>query len=182
MTNYGMAYFLEDKSGMLTGSEFVDLNDRIRLSYICTARDTNQTVYMIYDATTVDSSSRPLLALTFGPNNALGTVHISPDDSMPMRQYLKKASTLGSTKHRKFVASDGHEYRWNWRVEGDQEWTCTNTLGYIVAYYNLKTPGEPEYADSSGCMLTVEQPYHELIPGESSVELRYKTAYVDVLT
>ncbi|KAG6864310.1 hypothetical protein C0991_010555 [Blastosporella zonata] len=95
MTNYGMAYFLEDKSGNLSGSEFIDLNDRIHLSYTCTARDTTQTAYMVYDTRGTYGRSQPLLALTFGPNNTLGTVHFSPETSMPMKQYLTKVSTLG---------------------------------------------------------------------------------------
>ncbi|KAF8069863.1 hypothetical protein FPV67DRAFT_988395 [Lyophyllum atratum] len=164
MTNYGMAYFLEDKSGKLTGSDFIDLHERMRLSYRCTARDSTQTAYMIYDTTTAYGGVRPLLALSFGPNNALGTINFTPESSMPMKKYLTKVSPLGSTKSRKFSGSDKQEYRWDWRVKDDQEWTCINARGYLVAYYNLKTPGEPEYSGSSGCMLTVEQPYALLVP------------------
>lgn len=164
MTNYGMAYFLEDKTGNLYGSEFIDLHDRMRLSYRCTARNEIQTAYMICDTTTVYGGLRPLLALSFGPNNALGTINFTPESSMPMKKYLTKVSSLGSTKSRKFCGTDGQEYRWDWRVKDDQEWTCTNARGYLVAYYNLKTPGEPDYPSSSGCMLTVEQPYAQLVP------------------
>ncbi|KAG6826056.1 hypothetical protein H0H92_001281, partial [Tricholoma furcatifolium] len=158
MTDYGMAYFLEDKTGRLSGSEFVDLNDRVTFTYQCTARDSNQSSYMIYD----NEGSQPLLGLRFGPNNALGTIHNAPGSSMQMSEYLKKVTVFG--RYRKFIASDGQEYRWNWRAKDDQEWTCTDARGELIAYYHLKTPGEPEYRNSSGCMLTVEQAYRHLIP------------------
>jgi hypothetical protein len=142
MTDYGMSYFLEDKSGKLTGSEFVDLNDRMRLVYRCSARDASHTAYMIYDTTTLAGASRPLIALDFGPNNQLGTISFGPNSSMEMKKYLTKLSPLGrcasviklkcmnnewytSSKIRKFVASDGQEYRWSWKIKNDQEWTVS---------------------------------------------------------
>lgn len=94
MTNYGMAYFLEDKSGRLTGSEFVDLHDRMRLSYRCTARDESHTAYMIFDTTNNYGGTKPLLALSFPANNHLGTISLSPENSMPMKRYLTKVSPL----------------------------------------------------------------------------------------
>jgi hypothetical protein len=95
MTDYGMAYFLEDRTGLITGSEFVDLNDRMRLTYRCTARDDNHTAYMIYDATTLSGASRPLLALDFGPGGQLGTISFGPNSSMEMKQYLTRLSPMG---------------------------------------------------------------------------------------
>lgn len=95
MTNYGMAFFLEDKTGELTGSEFVDLNDRMHLTYRCTARNSTHIAYMIYDATTSSGASRPLVALDFGPNNQLGTISFGPDSSMEMKKYLTKLSPFG---------------------------------------------------------------------------------------
>ena len=95
MTDYGMGYFLEDKTGELTGSEFVDLYDRMRLVYRCTARDSSHTAYMIYDTTTSSSASRALLALDFGPNNQLGTINFGPTSLMEMKKYLTKLSPLG---------------------------------------------------------------------------------------
>ncbi|KAF9456047.1 hypothetical protein BDZ94DRAFT_1178601 [Collybia nuda] len=179
MTNYPMSYFLEDKSGSLSGSEFVDLNDRMRLSYRCTAREETHTAYMIYNTTNGYGASRPLLALEFGPHNKLGTITFGVDSSMDMRKYLSKISSLRSSKSRKFIASDNQEYRWGWRVKDDQEWTCTNSHGCLIAYYNLKTPGEPEYVDSSGCMLTVEQQYGHLAPEmlASLMIMRHISAY-----
>lgn len=95
MTNYAMSYFLEDKSGSLAGSEFIDLHDRMRLSYRCTARDVTHTAYMIYNTTSAYGASRPLLALEFGPNNKLGTISFGVESSMEMKKYLTKISPLG---------------------------------------------------------------------------------------
>lgn len=95
MTDYGMSLFLEDKTGLLTGSEFIDLNDRMRLIYRCTARDPSHTAYMIYNATTSAGASRPLVALDFGPNNQLGTISVGPNNHVEMKKYLSKVSPLG---------------------------------------------------------------------------------------
>ena len=154
MTDYGMSYFLEDRTGKLTGSEFLDLNDRMRLIYRCTARDSTRTAYMVYDATTSSGASRPLFALDFGPNNQLGTISLGPNVLMEMKKYLTKLSPLGryavsfmlkhlpdeynlSSRLRKFVASDGQEYRWSWRIKDNQEWTVSllvRTERWIIKY------------------------------------------------
>ncbi|TFK44036.1 hypothetical protein BDQ12DRAFT_640450 [Crucibulum laeve] len=164
MPNFGMPYFLEDKTGKLTGSEFDDMHDRMHFVYRCTARDSTRTAYMIYNTTrgTEASFTKPIAALDFGPGNSLGSICFDPQVNIPMKKYLTKTSTLGSSKDRKFVASDGQEYRWRWRYKEDQEWTCTNGRDYLIAYYNLKPAGEPEYENSAGCMLTVEEPYGNL--------------------
>ncbi|KAJ7597626.1 hypothetical protein C8J56DRAFT_920548 [Mycena floridula] len=163
MTHYGIPYFLEDKSGRLSGGEFVDLHDRLRLDYRCTARDSTHTAYMIYKTNPQSyQSSVPtaLIALDFGPHNTLGTVSFSPHLSIPMKKYLYKGSS--GSKSRKFIASDGQEYLWSWRIQDNQEWTCTNGSGYLVAYYSLKLPSEPHYEGSSGCTLTIDESFGHL--------------------
>jgi hypothetical protein len=96
-TKYCMPYFLEDKTGLLTGSDFIDLNDRMSLTYRRSAKDATRTAYMIYDMETPRRSPAPmpLVALDFGPNNSLGTI-IFPRDGrqLPMKEYLSKLSTL----------------------------------------------------------------------------------------
>ncbi|TFK53810.1 hypothetical protein OE88DRAFT_1284268 [Heliocybe sulcata] len=163
MMNYGLPYFLEDKTGSLSGSEYVDIHDRMRLSIRCTVRDSQRCAFMIYNISpSVGGLLKPGAALDFGPNNALGTVAIGSGSHIPMSRYLMKVSPLGSPLTRKFIASDGQEYRWSW-VEGDNcEWICQNVKNYIVACYNLKLAEEPHYSSSSGCMLTVEEAYSHL--------------------
>ncbi|THH18645.1 hypothetical protein EW146_g2363 [Bondarzewia mesenterica] len=167
MPTLGMPYFLEDKTGTLAGSEFIDVNDRMRLGFRCTLRDTHRTAYMIYDLTNSSQTtySQPAAVLDYGQNNALGTVIISGRGSTPMSQYLVKLSPFGSSKSRKFIACDGQEYKWSWRSRDDFEWMCLNSSGYLVAYYNLKLAGEPHYPGSSGCMLTVDESYPHLAVG-----------------
>ena len=92
---YGMPYLLEDRTGKLTGSDFVDMNDRLRLRLHCTAQVLTHTAYMIHNTTHEHDPSNPLVALTFGPNNALGTITMRSGASMPMNQYLAKLSPLG---------------------------------------------------------------------------------------
>ena len=43
---------------------------------------------------------------------------------------------------------------------------CVNASGITVAWYVLKIPGE-QYANSSGCMFGVEEPYPHLAVGKS---------------
>ncbi|KAL0060089.1 hypothetical protein AAF712_013133 [Marasmius tenuissimus] len=90
MTSYGMPYFLEDKTGRLSGTEYVDIHDRLHYVYRCTARSTSHSTYMIFSAS---SPSEPLMALNFGPKNALGSVSFSSQACYPMNQYLAKVST-----------------------------------------------------------------------------------------
>jgi len=155
-TVYGMPYLLEDKTGKLTGSDFVDMNDRLRFRLRCTAQAPTHTAYMIHNA---NDPSNPLIALAFGPNNSLGTITVRSGVPIPMDQYLAK---LGSSTTRKFIGSDGQEYRWSWRSTRGHEWTCTNRSQYLVASYALKVAGEPDYLGSSGCMLTIDEAYPHL--------------------
>jgi len=163
MTNYGLPYFLEDKTGSLSGSEFVDIHDRMRLCIRCTARDAQRCAFMIYNINACPGGPlTPGAVLDFGPSNTLGTVSIGSGSYIPMSRYLTKVSPLGSSLARKFVASDGQAYRWSWREGDNSEWICQNGENYIVACYNLKLSEEPHYSGSSGCMLTVEEAYSHL--------------------
>src|ERR1700736_5393932 len=97
MTYYGQDYMLEDKAGQLTGSDYEDIHDRIRLTLKCTQRAQTHTVYMIFDrtGTHVFDYNNPLAVLEFGPNDTLGTVSFRTGVRMPMKQYLVKAATFG---------------------------------------------------------------------------------------
>jgi hypothetical protein len=94
-TNYGMPFFLEDKTGRLTGSDFVDINDRLRLRLRCTAQEPTHTAYMVHDVTHGNNASNPLIALAYGPDNSLGTITIGPGGPKAMKQYLVKLTPLG---------------------------------------------------------------------------------------
>jgi len=156
---------LEDRTGQLTGSDFEDIHDRVRLSLRCTQQTQTNTTYMIFDRsrTSAYGYNNPLVVLNFGPNNTLGTVSFKTGVHIPMNQYLAKTSLFGRSSTRKFIAQDGQEYQWTWHVNPTQEWTCSNASGYFVASYSLKLEGEPEYPRSSGCMLTVAESYPNLL-------------------
>ncbi|KAI0708932.1 hypothetical protein C8T65DRAFT_204179 [Cerioporus squamosus] len=167
MTNFGLPYFLEDTTGKITGSDFVDLHTRMHLSLKQTLRDAHHTAYIIYDLSSRSSGARggllvPLATLDFGPNNALGTVKIGDGDHVQMGHYLTRVAGVSGSKSRKFKAADGQEYRWT--LQADGEWQCTNAKNnYHVATYSMKPAGEPQYSSSSGCMLTVEEAYPHLV-------------------
>ncbi|KAF8179575.1 hypothetical protein K438DRAFT_1725829 [Mycena galopus ATCC 62051] len=163
MTRYGIPYIFEDTTGRLTGSEFIDIHDRLRFTVRCTAHDTAHTAYMVYNTSpTVFQSAipKPVAALNFGPNNALGTISFA-SVPMPMRKYLVKQA-LRSSKVRRFVGSDGQIYEWARQTQPNQEWTCTNANNYVIASYSLKAQGEPEYSNSSGCILEVAEQFGNL--------------------
>ncbi|KAG9316798.1 hypothetical protein JVU11DRAFT_2863 [Chiua virens] len=162
-TVYGMPYLLEDKTGQPTESEFVDMHDRLRLRLHCSAQTPTHTAYMIHNVTHGHNPSDPLIALAFGPNNSLGTITVRSGAPKAMGDYLVKLSPLGSSLTRKFLGSDGQEYRWSWRSTKGHEWTCINRSQYFVASYSLKVAGEPEYPGSSGCMLTIDEAYPHLV-------------------
>jgi len=161
-TVYGMPYLLEDRTGQLTGSDYIDMNDRLRLCLRCTAQAPSHTAYMIHNATHQHDPSNPLIALAFGPNSSLGTITLRNGAPIAMEDYLAKLSPTSSNQTRKFLGSDGREYRWSWRTTKGHEWTCTNQNDYVVASYSLKVAGEPDYLGSSGCMLTIDEAYPHL--------------------
>ncbi|KAI0829776.1 hypothetical protein BC628DRAFT_1067443 [Trametes gibbosa] len=177
MSKFGLPYFLEDTTGRITGSEFVDLHNRMQLRLKQTLNDAHHAAYVIYDLSSRPSGPGrggllvPLATLDF-PTNALGTIKIGEGEHVQMSQYL--ARSTGNTRSRKFRASDGQDYRWTLQANG--EWQCTNARsGYHIATYSMKPAGEPQYAASSGCMLTVEEAYPHLV-GEllaSLIIMRY---------
>ncbi|EMD40218.1 hypothetical protein CERSUDRAFT_122278 [Gelatoporia subvermispora B] len=113
----------------------------------------------------------PVACLNFGPANALGSVKIHNGEHVLMGQYLTKLSSLGSSKNRRFVASDGQGYHWAHQAGQDDKWVCQNASNYHIMSYTLKAAGEPKYTGSSGCALTIEEDYAYLTPGSSCAHL-----------
>jgi len=163
MVKTGIPFMLEDRSGSLSSSTFTDLYGRMSLLLRCTRRDPDgASQYAIYN---LDSTQRdmPVATLEYGAAGALGNITtIGPGGSpqtQPMAAFLVEVGGR-SPRHRKFIASDGKEYSWFWRMNTDEdlEWSCVNTSGQTVAWYAL---GERS-ASSSGCTFGVEEPYPHL--------------------
>lgn len=152
-----MPFFLEDRTGDLKGSEFVDIYNRLRFSIRCTLRSPEHTAYMVYDLSTTSSSSRggllvPIACLDFGVNHGLGTVKIGEKEHVQMSQYLAKISrryfifflsyrwglnSFYSSKARRFIASDGQEYRWTHQAGSDSEWQVCVTSESPTRFHYL---------------------------------------------
>ncbi|TDL24297.1 hypothetical protein BD410DRAFT_827289 [Rickenella mellea] len=168
MTTLGMPFLLADKTGCLDGSDFSDLFGRLSLRITRTQQNSQRNAYMVYKLndprTVVNHVNQPQASLDFGPNHALGTVSIGRGPHIQMSEYLKQTSLTNSLS-RVFTASDGQNYRWSFRSCGEDEWTCVNDRGYMIASYNLKVAGEPAYEGSSGCSLTIQEPYPHLAVG-----------------
>ncbi len=106
MINKALPYYLEDRSGQYTGSDFDEIYDRLflrvaRPSSAQSAHFPAESTLMVYNTGRRSSSQRhsrppqrePAVVLEFGPNGALGTVSfVQSGVSMPMGQYLRKTS------------------------------------------------------------------------------------------
>jgi hypothetical protein len=97
------AYFFEDRTGVLTGSDFDEVYDRAFLRISSTPQRTRNAGLMVYDmgqrSTSLGDRDRrhfyrePVIVLDFGPRGALGTIRFTKGSvSMPMHQYLRKVS------------------------------------------------------------------------------------------
>ncbi|OBZ65416.1 hypothetical protein A0H81_14581 [Grifola frondosa] len=169
MLNRSLPYFLEDRTGLFTGSDFDDVYDRMFLRVARPSEPSSQRddTLMVYNVGRRSSGQRdyrpsvrePSVVLQFGPNGALGTIAFKGSSvSMPMNQYVKKTSMFGGSLSRKFRASDGEEYKWTYRSVENHEWTCVDSRNYLVAHYDLKPAEKPVYG-TSGNILTIYEAF-----------------------
>jgi hypothetical protein len=112
-TRHFLPLFLEDRSGQLTGSEFVDVHDRVKLSYRRTRQDQRGTQYCIYETSSNryvspplivprvltrvrdDAMTRPVIALDFGVKGELGSITFTfgkTGRSTRIEEYLRKSN------------------------------------------------------------------------------------------
>jgi len=166
------AYFFEDRTGVLASSDFDEVYDRAFLRVSSTPQRTRNAGLMVYDmgqrSTSLGDRDRrhfyrePVIVLDFGPRGALGTIRFTKGSvSIPMHQYLRKVSLFSGSLFRKFMASDGKEYRWGHHMVADHEWTCLNADNFLVAHYNLKPVDRPAFG-TSGNVLTIYEPFAHL--------------------
>ncbi|KAJ7580255.1 hypothetical protein C8J56DRAFT_278571 [Mycena floridula] len=167
-----LPYVFEDRTGSTTLSDFDDIYDRL---FFRIARVERTTSTLIYDMPRRASRHRdsqvfqrpPLISLDFMPDESLGTItlfHLNPLP-IPMGRYLRKSSFMfGGSLSRKFLGSDGREYKWNHRVVAGQEWTCTTVAeNYAVAHFDLKPPDVHVYK-VSGNNFTISESFIHLAP------------------
>jgi hypothetical protein len=87
---YGLPIFLEDQTGLLTGSKFVDLYNRKTLSYECISHDSMGTTYGVSDCGSV--RYKPDVILQFGADNSLGSIKVGNGVTIAMDIYLPRVS------------------------------------------------------------------------------------------
>ncbi|PIL36355.1 hypothetical protein GSI_00043 [Ganoderma sinense ZZ0214-1] len=180
MINRVLPYYLEDRSGHYTGTDFDEIYDRL---FLRVARPTPAQALaahypgpdaaltlMIYDTGRRSASPRlsrppprePAAILEFGANGALGTISfVEARVSMPMAQYLRKTSMFAGSLSRKFTAANGEEYRWIHHAVKDHEWSCVDSRDYVVAHYSVKSSEKVAY-NTSGNVLTIYEPFTHL--------------------
>ncbi|KAJ6599517.1 hypothetical protein B0H10DRAFT_721423 [Mycena sp. CBHHK59/15] len=167
-----LPYVLEDRTGANTASDFDDIYDRL---FFHVARPRTGSGVMIYSMARRASRHRdsqpfagthnsPAAALEFAPDGGLGNVSFlqAPGPlTLPMARYLRKTSLFGRSLSRKFMCSDGREYKWVHRSVEGQEWTCTSADNYLVAHYDLK-PADVRAYGVSGNTLTIYEAFAHL--------------------
>lgn len=100
MTNYGIPYIFEDKTGCLSGSEFSELHDRMYLYLKSVKNSPSHSAYIVYEWLN-GASLNPMhhessIGLDFGPGGALGTITVGTKGKhVPMNQFLAKTSSMG---------------------------------------------------------------------------------------
>ncbi|KAJ7663474.1 hypothetical protein B0H17DRAFT_1016197 [Mycena rosella] len=170
-----LPYILEDRTGAHTASDFDDIYDRL-FFHVATAPHTQRagsSAVMIYNMPRRASRHRdaqplrhaPAAVLEFRADGALGSVAFAQPAgtlTIPMARYLCKTSLFGRSLSRKFMCSDGREYKWVHRGgAGPQEWTCTTADDYLVAHYDLK-PADVRAYGVSGHTLTIYEAFAPL--------------------
>jgi len=156
----------EDRTGQITNSDFDDMYDRM---FFHVARQPGSTTTKIYEMSIRASRHRstlplgrdPIIHLNFQADENLGTVSFFKPPftgSIPMAQYLKKTSFFGKSSSRKFIGSDGREYKWGYKTLTGQEWSCTTMENALVAHYDLK-PSNVRTYDVSGNNLIVYESF-----------------------
>ncbi|CAE6421302.1 unnamed protein product [Rhizoctonia solani] len=138
-------FYLIDETGSLTSTQFRDVEDRLTVRLDCTMNRPERAVIMITVAGGTQShcvsartqadfhgSISPDAVLDYGAKGvALGSIQFGRN-AMHMDKYLRRSSmTSGS---RKFIGSDGMEYKWQSVGDGN-DWSLTNAAGYHVADY-----------------------------------------------
>ncbi|KXN92570.1 hypothetical protein AN958_06538 [Leucoagaricus sp. SymC.cos] len=166
-----LPYSFEDRTGSNTHSDFDDIYDRM---FFHITRQPGRSTTYIYEMPIRASRHRsslplnrePSVLLEFLPDESLGNITFvgkSPYHTMtmPMSRYLRKPSLFGSSLMRKFVGSDGREYKWSYHGVGGQQWSCTTNENYLVAHYDLKPPNVRAF-DVTGNTLTIYEPFAHL--------------------
>ncbi|TFK31856.1 hypothetical protein BDQ12DRAFT_659952 [Crucibulum laeve] len=164
-----LPFILEDRTGSNSNSDFDDMYDRM---FYHIARSPGRTTTLIYEMPIRSSRHRrnlpldrePIVHLEFLPDESLGNISFMKapyQTTIPMSRYLRKTTIFGSSLSRKFVGSDGREYRWSYRSVAGQEWSCTTVENYLVAHYDLK-PSNVRMYDVSGNNLTIYEPFAHL--------------------
>jgi hypothetical protein len=144
---YGLPLFLEDKTGRLTGSEFIDLYDRMKLMYKRLSSDSTSKVYGVFEITYggYEAFRVPKITLEFGADHSLGTIQVGRNNPIAMENYLPRVTIFSkcnpfyrpsnkyiliviSSKSRHYIASDGQQYRWRHRYAIDQEWAVSLSI------------------------------------------------------
>ncbi|KAJ6562070.1 hypothetical protein B0H19DRAFT_943564 [Mycena capillaripes] len=169
-----LPFIFEDRTGAHTSSDFDDIYDRLFFHVATVPQRSGSSAIMIYSMTRPASRHRdsqplhntPSAVLEFPPDGSLGKVSFMQPGSgrtltIPMGRYLRKTSLFGRSLSRKFLCSDGREYKWVNRSAEGQEWSCTTADNYLVAHYDLR-PADVRVYGVSGNYLTIYEAFSHL--------------------
>ncbi|KAI0765561.1 hypothetical protein BC629DRAFT_1293484 [Irpex lacteus] len=182
MLNRALPYFLEDRTGQLSDTEYDDIYDRLFLhvsssspsspsspspqpltiTISSTPRRSSPHSHSHPPNTRRLSTSEPSVTLEFGGSRgalSLGSVTFSMKgrkESLGMGTWLRRTSLFSGSLSRKFRASDGEEYRWVYRGVEGHEWTLLTAQSTPIAHYTLKHPSKPAYGTSGNVLVVCE--------------------------
>ncbi|KAF8189644.1 hypothetical protein BJ912DRAFT_1042074 [Pholiota molesta] len=151
----------EDRTAQTTNTDF----DEIKTAW---PRDTK--IYQMNSRASRHRSTLPipneaLIHLDFATDESLGTFR-SSNPAIREHSYvpvLEEDAFFGPSLSRKFMGSDGREYKWGYRTYVGQEWSCTTMDNLLVAHYDLKPPTVRTF-DVSGNNLIIYEAFTHLVP------------------
>jgi hypothetical protein len=163
-----LPYIFEDRTGAHTSSDFDDIYDRLFFHVATAPQRSGSSAIMLYSMRCRSSRHRdsqpfqhtPSAVLEFLPDGSLGNVSfMQPGGTLtiPMVRYLRKTSLFGRyvavklsaatrtltpqydrSLSRKFLCSDGREYKWVNRSVDGQEWTVRGPFSLFFFYRNMR--------------------------------------------
>jgi len=149
---------------MIHNTDLDDIYDRMFFRVVQKKAGPQKGLVCIYDRgrrsfrNSAVETMPPSVIMDFGPKGlSLGSIAVGQMPPMPMKDYLRKMGTWGSSYNRKFVASNSCEYRWTRGVMPGQAWTCLDPGNRIIAHYALKDPQESPAYRTSGNAFVVEE-------------------------
>lgn len=103
MTTYGLPLFLEDTTGHINGSNYIDIYDRRPYLHLAVTIHSDRVTRQIFVMNSKPAQTRfrslqlpdPIVTMDFPLNHSLGTIAFGHSKPKSMERYLEKESRNG---------------------------------------------------------------------------------------